>query len=70
MKNLREELEQPDSPSRMYTSSTCAAISLELRRGGDPHKIARYFDVSVESVLKLQRRLQVIAAILSKKKEK
>lgn len=69
MKPQREDFEMPDIESRcVYTTDTEAAINAEIRRGGDPYKIARYFDVRIDTVLKAQRRLRIIAELLKKDK--
>jgi hypothetical protein len=68
-KKEREELIQPDLPTTIYTSDTSRAVTMELRRGGDPYKIARYFGVSIDSVLKAKRRLGIVASLLEKEKK-
>lgn len=66
MKTEREELEQPETrPSIVYSDDTDKAILAELRRGADPYKLARYFDVNVNIVLKAQRRVKIIDKLIA-----
>lgn len=66
MKPEREELEQPDMTrsSLVYTSDTDKALAAEIRRGADPYKLARYFDVDIRTVLRMQRRQRIISELL------
>lgn len=64
----REELEQPRKPhSSFYTPDTNRALMAEIRRGADPYKLARYFDVPIKLVLRLQSRQQMINELLRRK---
>lgn len=69
MKSSREEQPEFEKPSRVYTSDTDQALLAEIRRGACPYKLARYFDVDIRIVLRMEKRQKTINAIFKKRKE-
>lgn len=68
MKPKCEELERPEiKNSLIYTSDTHKAIAREIKRGGDPYKLARYFDVDIKTVLRMQKRQRILDELLRRK---